>query len=137
MLFAAWVASQSIKIRDRIGTTSTLLSAGGLQVLMMTIMHFFVNIPAAILTLLRSCPRALMTAPLNAAVAPNVPTSQRATFLSMQSLFGRLGFSLTLATFGALSDGEDWGAMSTMLGWGMWVGIAGLILLAISAVFNK
>ena len=132
MLLAAWIASRSIRIRDRIGTGATLLSAAALQVLMIAVMHFFVNIPAAIVTLLRSCPRALMTAPLNVAIAPNVPVSRRATFLSLQSLFGRLGFSLTLFTFGALAGGKDWEFITTILGWGMWVGLAGFVILAIT-----
>ena len=96
---------------------------------MIAIMHFFVSVPAAIATLLRSCPRALMTAPLNAEVAPCVPAPRRATFLSLQSLFGRLGFSLTLLAFGAAASGKDWGAISNMIGWGMWLGIAGFTIL--------
>ena len=36
-----------------------------------------------LLVLLRSCPRALMAAPVNAAVAPRVPQQQRATYLSL------------------------------------------------------
>ncbi len=133
MLVAAWIASRSIRIRDRIGTNATLLSAAGLQIAMMAIMHFFVNVPAAIVTLLRSCPRALMTAPLNVAVAPNVPTARRATFLSIQSLFGRLGFALTLATFGTLAGGEEWASIATMLGWSMWGGLGGFVILFITA----
>ena len=129
MLIASLIASRSIRIRDKIGTGATLLSAAGLQIVMMAIMHFFVSIPAAIATLLRSCPRALMTAPLNVAVAPNIPASKRATFLSLQSLFGRLGFSLTLATFATAAGGKEWPAISNMLGWGMWGGIGGFLLL--------
>ncbi len=132
MIVASFIASRSIRIRNKIGTGATLLSAAGLQIAMMAIMHFFVNIPAAIATLLRSCPRALMTAPLNAAVAPSVPASKRATFLSLQSLFGRLGFSITLALFGAAAEGEEWVAITKMLGWGMWIGIGGCIVLLIT-----
>ncbi|MDP6541277.1 MAG: MFS transporter [Phycisphaerales bacterium] len=132
MIIASWIASRSIRIRNKIGTGATLLSAAGLQIAMMAIMHFFVSIPAAIATLLRSCPRALMTAPLNAAVAPSVPASRRATFLSLQSLFGRLGFSLTLALFAVAAGGKDWNSISNMLGWGMLIGIGGLALLLIT-----
>ncbi|HIA71085.1 MAG TPA: MFS transporter, partial [Phycisphaerales bacterium] len=132
MLVAAWIASKSIKIRDRIGIGATLLSAAGLQIAMMTIMHFFVSIPAAIATLLRSCPRALITAPLNVAVAPNVPAEQRATFLSLQSLFGRLGFSLTLAMFATVASGKEWTDISLMLKWSMWGGLVGFVLLLIT-----
>ncbi len=122
MVVAAWIASKSIHIRDRIGTGATLISAAGLQLAMVAVMYFFVNIPAAIATLLRSCPRALMTAPLNAAVAPNVPTSMRATFLSLQSLFGRLGFASTLAFFAYAVGGDEWASITNMLQWGMWMG---------------
>ncbi len=133
MLVAAWIASKSIQIRDRVGTGATLISAAGLQLAMITIMHFFVSIPAAIATLLRSCPRALMTAPLNAAVAPNVPAAQRATFLSLQSLFGRLGFASTLAVFAYIVGGDDWTSITVMLQWGMWAGVVGLIVLIVSS----
>jgi predicted MFS family arabinose efflux permease len=133
MLIAAWIASRSIRIRDRIGTNATLLSAAGLQIVMMAVMHFFVNVPAAIITLLRSCPRALMTAPLNVAIAPNVPSARRATFLSLQSLFGRLGFAITLATFGTLAGGEEWDSIATMLGWSMWGGLACFVILFITS----
>ena len=133
MVVAAWIASKSILIRDRIGTGATLISAAGLQLAMVAVMYFFVNIPAAIATLLRSCPRALMTAPLNAAVAPNVPTSMRATFLSLQSLFGRLGFASTLAFFAYAVGGDEWASITNMLQWGMWMGIVGLAALIITS----
>ena len=133
MVVAAWIASKSIHIRDRIGTGATLISAAGLQLAMVAVMHFFVNIPAAIATLLRSCPRALMTAPLNAAVAPNVPTSMRATFLSLQSLFGRLGFASTLAFFAYAVGGDEWASITNMLQWGMWMGIVGLAALIMTS----
>jgi hypothetical protein len=74
-----------------------------------------------------------MTAPLNVAVAPNVPASKRATFLSLQSLFGRLGYSATLAFFATKAGGTEWPAIATMLGWGMWGGLAGFAILLISA----
>jgi MFS family permease len=134
MLIASWVASRSIRIKNKIGTNSTLLSAAGLQVTMTGLMHLYINLPVAVISVLRSCPRALMTAPLNVAVAPNVPASKRATFLSLQSLFGRLGFSATLAFFASIASGNDWAAMSVMLGWGMWGGLAGFALLSISAL---
>ena len=133
MLVASWLASKSIRIRDRIGTGFTLISAATVQLVMVAVMHFFVSIPAAIATLLRSCPRALMTAPFNAAVAPNVPTSLRATFLSLQSLFGRLGFATTLAFFAYVVGGTEWASITIMLQWGMWLGIAGIAMLIITS----
>ena len=133
MLIAGWLASKSIRIKDRIGTGATLISAASLQLAMVVVMHFFVSIPAAIATLLRSCPRALMTAPLNAAVAPSVPTSLRATFLSLQSLFGRLWFASTLAFFAYVVGGTEWESITVMLQWGMWLGIVGIAVLIITS----
>jgi len=78
-----------------------------------------------------------MTAPLNAAIAPNVPASRRATFFSIQSLFGRLGFSLTLAVFATAAGGEDWSAITKMLSWGMWGGLAGLLILLLTVGWLK
>jgi MFS family permease len=132
MIAASFIASKSIRIRNKFGIGVTLLSAAGLQIAMMAIMHLFVSIPAAIATLLRSCPRALMTAPLNAAVAPSVPAAKRATFLSLQSLFGRLGFSITLAIFGSAANGKDWESITTLLGWGMWIGLLGITALLLT-----
>ena len=74
-----------------------------------------------------------MTAPLNAAVAPNVPTSMRATFLSLQSLFGRLGFASTLAFFAYAVGGDEWASITNMLQWGMWMGIVGLAALIMTS----
>ncbi|MDP7008792.1 MAG: MFS transporter [Phycisphaerales bacterium] len=132
MLAASWIADRSIRIRNTIGTVPTLLSAAGLQIVMMATMSFFVSIPAAIVTLLRSCPRALMTAPLNAEVAPRIPTEKRATFFSLQSLFGRLGFSITLFLFGSSAANNDWASISKMLEWGMWLGLVGFVALLLT-----
>ncbi len=133
MLIAAWFASMSVSLRRRIGTGGVLLSACGLQVAIMTIMHFFLSIPAALFMLLRSCPRALMTAPLNAAVAPALPSERRATYLSIQSFAGRLAFAGTLAWFATMAGGDDWSSIANMLGWGMWIGLGGLAFLTLTA----
>lgn len=135
MLIASWFASRSITIRNRIGLNITLFSAAGLQIAMIAIMHFFISIPAALAILLRSCPRALSAAPLNAAIAPNVPTTQRATFLSLMSLIGRGGFGLTLAFFAIKVRDESWQTLSHMLGISMWISIGCLLLLILTSKF--
>ncbi|MEM1356070.1 MAG: MFS transporter [Planctomycetota bacterium] len=96
MLIAAWIASRSMAVRRRIGLGPTLLSAMGLQTLIIVLMGLAVHPVIAVVTLMRSCPRALMAAPLNAAVTPRIDQAHRATFLSVQSLVGRLAFSATL-----------------------------------------
>jgi len=60
-----------------------------------------------------------MTPPLNAAVTGAVPTRVRATYLSLQSLAGRLSFSgalvlLTLAV--PMSAKADWSTIHVQIG---------------------
>ncbi len=132
MLVAAWIAGHSISIRDRIGIGGVLMAAAILQTAIIAVMYFFVTIPAAIFTLLRSCPRALMTAPLNAAVAPSINTSLRATYLSLQSMAGRLCFAGTLAWFSSMAVGEDWAPLASMLAAGAWLGAGSILVLALA-----
>ena len=134
-LIASWVAGRSIEFRDALGTKCVLFIAAGLQIVMMAVMHLFMSIPTAILTTLRSCPRALSTAPLNAAITPTIPSERRATFLSLMSLVGRLGFALTLAVFAIKATEDSWAAMSNMLQIGMWLGIALLTFFAFTSLF--
>ena len=54
-----------------------------------------------LLILARSLPAAIMLPPLRGAVTPQLPRSLRATYLSLQSLLGRLAFSGTLLLLAA------------------------------------
>ncbi len=93
MLVAARVAANSTRLQDRLGLAPCLLLAAALQTAIIVAMAAVLNPVIILLILLRSCPRALMTTPINAAIAPQVPQAQRATYLSLQSLAGRLSFS--------------------------------------------
>ncbi len=90
-----------------------------LQVLTIGLMSLWLSPLIVVFLLLRSCPRALMTPPLNAAVTGAVPTRLRATYLSLQSFVGRLSFSgtllvLTLAVPAAATTA--WPTIRTQLG---------------------
>lgn len=116
---AGWVGARSIRLRDRTSLWFVLFLATALQSLLIGLMWMWISIPVMLLLLLRSCPRALMTPPLNAAVTGAVPTQIRATYLSLQSLVGRLAFSgtlvlLTLAV--PLSAKADWDAIHVQIG---------------------
>lgn len=118
MLAGSWVAGRSILIRDRLGIASTLLLSTLLQALIIGVMGLVLHPAVTLLILLRSTPRALMTAPLNAAIAPRVERAHRATYFSLQSLAGRLSFSATLALLSlAVHPGAApaWPAVSAML----------------------
>ena len=113
MVIAGQIAGRSIAIRDRLGLAPTLLLGTALQTLIIAVMAFVVHPAVLLLIVLRSCPRAIMTAPRNAAVNPLIAEDHRATYLSLESLAGRLAFSATL--YGLASLGDDGSALHRAL----------------------
>ncbi|GMV91264.1 MAG: MFS transporter [Candidatus Hydrogenedentota bacterium] len=136
MMAASWAASGSVKLRDRWGLAAALLSSTALQLVIMAAMALVIHPAIVLLILLRSCPRALMTAPLNAAIAPRVPQAQRATYLSMQSLAGRLSFAAVLLVMSVGTGGAaeaDPERLRLFMGSCTIAGIAGMVVLGVSA----
>ena len=136
LLAATFVAARSMRIRDRFGLPAALLVALSLQVLIIGVMGLLFHPLVLLLVLLRSCPRALMAAPLNAAIAPEIPQQQRATYLSLQSLAGRLAFSGVLVALSLLAQyaGKDGaGALLLMLRASFLLGVVGLIGLGLTS----
>ena len=103
-------------------------------------MSFVLHPANLLLVLLRSWPRALMAAlmaaPMNAAIAARVGQLQRATFLSLQSLVGRLafaGFLLVLSVAGpAGEEAAAWTGLSVRLRLAAAVGLVALVVLTAS-----
>ena len=135
MGIAAWFAKQSIRLRDHFGTRSALMLSAGVQVVLISLMGFFFHPVVALLLAFRSVPRALMIAPLNAATVPRLQQHHRATYLSIQSLIGRLSFSLCLALLAGVSSSEglDVALSHTLLHCAVFA-IAGCVVLAVLAV---
>jgi MFS family permease len=136
MLIGSWVAGRSVELAGRVGTTPTLLSGLTFLVLLIGVMSRFLAGWVLGLLLLRNVSRALMAAPLNAAVTPRLPENQRATYLSLQSLSGRLGFSLTLVALSRLAGADSepgWAELSRLLGLSTFLGIALLVALSLAA----
>jgi len=135
MVIAGWFAGRSIRVRDRIGTGPTLLAACALQTVIIASMAFALHPIVIAMILLRSAPRGLMTAPLNAAIAPRITRRTRATYLSMQSLAGRLSFSATLLGLSFVA-GHDaalgWDELSEVMRVSVAIAAAGLLVLAIT-----
>jgi hypothetical protein len=74
----------------------------------------------------------MMSAPLNAAIVPRVPAQERATYLSFQSLTGRLGFGIYLILMAAIAGGtgaDDWPAIRLLLLIGFGIAAGGLLAL--------
>ena len=135
MGIAAWFAKQSIRLRDHFGIRSALMLSAGVQVVLISMMGFFFHPVVALLLAFRSVPRALMIAPLNAATVPRLQQYHRATYLSIQSLIGRLSFSLCLALLASVSssEGSDVALSHTLLHCAVFA-IAGCVVLAVLAV---
>ena len=136
MMIAAWATGFSIRLRDRVGLGVTLLFTTALQVVIMVVMGFLLHEVVVVLILLRSVPAAVMQPPLRAAITPRLPQQLRATYLSLQSLIGRLAFAGVLLSMSLGSRPEsapDWPAISSMSLTGAILGAAGLVLLAVTA----
>jgi MFS family permease len=134
-LIGAWVASRSARIDARIGTGPTLLLAGLLQVAIIAAMASVLHVAIVAVILLRGVPGGLYKAPLNAAVTPRIPQAERATYLSIQSLAGRLGFSALLAGLAVSASGAGanrWPQLSQLLLICALIGICGLVTLGAS-----
>jgi len=136
---ASLVSARSIRLRNRIGLWGVLACATALQALTIGLMAFALSPLIVGFLLLRSCPRGLMTPPLNAAVTGSVPVQLRATYLSMQSLAGRLLFSVTLFLLAlAVPAGAtgDWAGIREQLVISTWIGGAGLILVVLALIIR-
>lgn len=133
MGIAAWFARQSIRLRDHLGIRSALMLSAGVQVVLISMMGFFFHPVVALLLAFRSVPRALMIAPLNAATVPRLQQHHRATYLSIQSLIGRLSFSLCLVLLAGVSEGPDVALSHTLLHCAVFA-IAGCVVLAVIAL---
>ncbi len=117
MLLGAWAAGRSIHWQRQFGLNTVLLVALLLQLLVIAIMGMWLNALVISVLLLRSIPMASVHAPMNAVIAPRVVAAQRATYLSLQSLAGRLGFSimLFLVSIGIEVDTVNWATLSSLL----------------------
>ena len=62
MFIASFVAGWSVRLRDRLGLGGALLTATALQTIIIAVMGFVLHPLVLVLVLLRSVPRALMTA---------------------------------------------------------------------------
>ncbi|MDG2094776.1 MAG: MFS transporter [Phycisphaerales bacterium] len=134
--FGAW----SIGIRNRIGIWWTLLSAAILQTLIITVMAWVLAPIILVLLLARSVPRALMAPVINAAVTGRVQRKHRATYLSMQSLAGRLSFAgmlLLLTSVVPANEHATWASLSTALGLSSWIAIGGTTMFILVALVRS
>ena len=140
-LLASSLASRKAEaLAARVGGPGALIIALALQGGLITAMAWAVHPVVGVLLGLRSVPQALFQPVLASLVHPRVESHVRATWLSVMSLVGRLGFSGWLAASAwALGEGAlDHAAMRTILTATL-AGLAGalLLLLATRGVVGK
>ncbi len=136
-MLGAWVAARSAAIDARLGKGPTLLLAAGIQTAIIASMALVLHPLVAVLLLLRGVPGAMFKAPLLAAVTPRISLGQRATYLSVQSLAGRLSFTLFLGGLSYVAGAatiDDWATLSHLLWLGAAVGVVGMVVLAVTLV---
>ncbi len=97
----AWIgaiaAAYSIDIRQRFGLQSTLIGLTAAQVALIGVMAFVIHPVVLPLLALRGVHAAIGGILVVTDITPRIGRGQRATYLSLQSSAGRLGFALTLA----------------------------------------
>ena len=140
LFLGAPMAAYSITLRDKLGLKTTLLLATVVQTAVIAAMGWFLHPLVMVMFLMRNIPSALKKAPLNAAIAPRVASSLRATYLSLQSLAGRLSFSITLTGLSLMftpGDHPDWPALSRISQTSTVIGVALLVLLLVLIPFTR
>lgn len=131
-IVGSFASAYSIRWQRQLGLTSLLTLAATIELAIITAMAVMLHPLIALTVILRSGPMAVVTAPINAAIAPLIENRQRATFLSLQSLAGRLLFAIVLAGFSLMvadRQGADWSSLSLLLRISVACGLAGILLL--------
>lgn len=124
-------AAYSVRIARRFGLKTLLFSAFAFQLTIITGVSLVAAPAMLIVILIRNFPMAMIHAPVNAAIAPRIGSHLRATYLSLQSLFGRLGFALLLFFLSSLVPDNahpDWQSLSTILRTALYFGLGGVTI---------
>ena len=139
MLVGSWVAKHSMNIRRKLGLTRTFLFSTLLQNLIILPAAIFLHPVGLCILALRNAPKGLYLAPLSQAVNERLPTYLRATYLSFQSLFGRVTFASLLWML-SIVVGEDrvaWTSLSRISELSFYAGMTGWMLLLLTAKFVR
>ncbi|UWR22103.1 MFS transporter [Sulfitobacter sp. S190] len=136
MLVSVAVSLVAVRLKERVGIRTMLLGAFALQVALVGALTVTTSALAIAVLLLRMVPNALSQPFILARIQPLLHGESRATYLSLQSLAGKLLFAATL--FAAAGTAADAGALPSadlqrILGWYAIAGMICLLLLAIGA----
>jgi hypothetical protein len=105
LIVASLVSRRAVAIRRRVGLAGALLGAALLQGVIMAAMGATVHAAVLVVVAFRSASPAVTHPIVDATVLPELTGGTRATYLSVQSLAGRLAFAASLSiAAGALGD---------------------------------
>jgi len=111
LLISAFLARHTMKLRKKLGTRGYLYSLLILQGIIIGSLLLSGEPVVVILLLMRSLPGALSAPVVRELTSPKLPSGLRATYFSVQSLSGRLAFTLTLILFHFLPGGGYRGSL--------------------------
>lgn len=103
MLAGAWSTRFIPGLTRRYGAWSLLFATVFALVFLIALMAFSYHGFIACLLLLRTVPKALAYPVINALASPRLPDSRRSTYLSLQSLCGRLAYGCVLLVMSVVS----------------------------------
>lgn len=140
MLVGAIAASTSIRLRSLFGLRWLIVLSLALQSIIILFMAVVLHPFALLIVMFRNVSMAVTQAPILDAIAPNVASAQRATYLSIQSLAGRLVFSVSLFALSNLSFDEsivnmvlNWPQLSLLLRISLAFSVVALILIFLAS----
>lgn len=118
-------------LRERIGAVGALVVVAAIPAIALSTMATVVSAFVLPLILMRSVQTAIVAVLVPAVVAPRVGRNQRATFLSMTSLVGRLGYGAVLLAFGTI------GGVGETLEWAAFTAIVVFVVVATTGWFVR
>ncbi|NNE10908.1 MAG: hypothetical protein HKN41_01530 [Ilumatobacter sp.] len=126
-VIGAVAARSAAPLAERFGTVATLIGLGAISATIVTGMWWTTSIAMLALAVLRSVQGAAAPVLISAAVAPRTERHHRATFLSLNSLAGRLGWGAILLIVSA-DAGDAVQATIGTFAWISWTMVAVLIV---------
>ena len=136
MLLSLLTSLFALRLKDRIGLPAILLLAFGMQIALVGVLALSNASWVIALLFLRMVPDSLSKPFIAARIQPMLSDDSRATYLSVQSLAGRLVFaaSLAVASLSASQVGDlPYSDIQRILTWYVVIGVASLVALALVA----
>lgn len=120
-LVGAVSAAKAHALRLRLGLRTALSALAAIEAAIIAGMALFNTVWLLPLLALRSTQAAAAPVLTTAAVAPMISRSERATFLSLASLAGRLAYGLTLLSLGQIGNQDTMFRVAAALGFALFV----------------